>query len=406
MANSTANPVRPKPAKPRADFPLFPHATGRWAKKVRGKFHYFGKIADDPKGEAAILLWLDQKDDLLAGRLPRTAKVGLTVRDLANRFLTVKRNQTLKRHQDDTPELSERSFKDYYRCCERVLKSFGSNRVVDDIRPEDFEKLRAEISKTYGPVALCGEVTRIRGLFKYAYDAGLVDVPVRFGPTFRRPTQRVLRAERQRRGSKMFEAAQIRRMLQDAPQPLHAMILLGANCGYGNSDVGNLTMDYLDLDGGWVTLPRSKTSVQRRCPLWPETVASIKQAMASRPAPADAAYAKHVFLTRCGTPWSKAKTTGNPVSAEMGKLLRALKLHRPGVGFYSLRHVFETIGGETADQVAVSTAMGHCDQTMSGIYRERISDDRLRNVVACIRSWLWPEGWEKLDSQTEAAGSP
>ena len=56
-----------KPQKPCPDFPLFPHATGRWAKKVRGRMCYFGPW-NDPHG--AVCRWLEQKEDLLAGRQP------------------------------------------------------------------------------------------------------------------------------------------------------------------------------------------------------------------------------------------------------------------------------------------------------------------------------------------------
>jgi hypothetical protein len=35
-------------------FPLFRHAHGYRAKKLRGKLHYVGTISDDPKDEAAI----------------------------------------------------------------------------------------------------------------------------------------------------------------------------------------------------------------------------------------------------------------------------------------------------------------------------------------------------------------
>ena len=53
--------------KPRPDLPLSIHkGTGYWCKKVKGWVYYFGKVADDPKGKAALGLWLEQKDELLA----------------------------------------------------------------------------------------------------------------------------------------------------------------------------------------------------------------------------------------------------------------------------------------------------------------------------------------------------
>jgi len=64
-------------------------------------------------------------------------------------------------------------------------------------------------------------------------------------------------------------------------------------------------------------------------------------------------------------------------------------LFRKGRGFYALRHVFETIGGESRDQVAVNHIMGHADQSMASHYRGRISDERLQAVVERVHLWLF-----------------
>jgi hypothetical protein len=92
-----------KPCKPSRDFPLFAHAAGVWAKKVRQRLHYFGPW-NDPDG--ALKRWLEQKDDLLAGGTPDPETDGIAIRDLANRFLTA------KKHLVDTGEITPRTYSD------------------------------------------------------------------------------------------------------------------------------------------------------------------------------------------------------------------------------------------------------------------------------------------------------
>jgi hypothetical protein len=121
-----------RPRKPRPDFPLFPHASGRWAKKIRGKFQYFGKVADDPEGRAALDKWLDQRDELLAGLTPRVKAEGGTVRDLVNRYLTTKQLHA------NAGEITLRTFRDPHLTAARVVRVFGKDHLVIDLAADDF----------------------------------------------------------------------------------------------------------------------------------------------------------------------------------------------------------------------------------------------------------------------------
>src|SRR5437763_1242608 len=112
-----AAPDKPlKPNKPYADFPLFPHATGRWAKKVRGQMRYFGPWADP---DAALSKYLEQKDALHAGRKPREESDGTTVKDLCNKFLAAKLALV------ESGELTNRSWQDYKAACDLIVARFG-----------------------------------------------------------------------------------------------------------------------------------------------------------------------------------------------------------------------------------------------------------------------------------------
>ncbi len=390
-SDSTAPGFTGKPNKPYPEFPLFPHATKRWAKKIRGKMHYFGPWAD-PDG--ALAKYLAEKDDLHAGRKPREVSTGVTVKELANAFLNHKQNL------QDAGELSPRTFKNCQEATTVLVTQFGKSRLVADLQQDDFAELRKWMAKKWGPVRVGDFIQRIRCVFKFAYDAELMAAPMRFGPGFTRPSKKTLRLDKVKRGPKMFEAAEVRALVNGATiegeggavlvQPtvsMKAMVLLGVNCGFGNSDCGTLPLAALDLAGGWVSYPRPKTGITRRCPLWPETVHALRAVLATRKEPKDARDAGLVFITYKGESWHKA-TDRNPVSQEMRKLLDALGIEGKR-NFYALRHTFETIGGESRDQIAVDHIMGHARDDMASVYRERISDARLKAVSEYVRKWLF-----------------
>lgn len=170
-----------KPAKPYKDFPLFPHANGRWCKKIRQRHHYFGLWAD---WKGALEKYQAERDDLHAGRIPCVNGDRLTVSGLCNRFMTAK-EQSL-----GAGDIVRQTFNDYLASCKLTVDSFGRTRLVADLAADDFSQLRASIAKRRGPASLGIEVQRIRTCFRFAYDAGLIEHSMRFGPGFKRPAKR------------------------------------------------------------------------------------------------------------------------------------------------------------------------------------------------------------------------
>jgi integrase len=388
-SHSTAptNPGKPtKPVKPYPEFPLTAHPAGYWCKKIRGKLHYFGPW-DDPDG--ALKKYLEQKDALHAGRKPRADAGGLTVKELCNHFLTAK--QALV----DGGELSPRTGEGYKRACVEVVAAFGKGRLVSDLGPGDFASLRKRLAKRYGVHGLGTQIQCVRCCFKHAYDADLSDRPVRFGPGLKRPSKETLRLHKAKQGPKRFAAEEVHSLLAAAGPVMKAMLLLGINAGFGNADCGNLPRAAVDLEHAIIDYPRPKKGIPRRCPLWPETVEALKEALARRPEPKNPQHAGLVFVTQRGRSWAK-DTNDCPVAKETAKLLKQRGINgRQGLGFYTLRHTFRTIAGEAKDQPAADCIMGHEVPHLSAVYRETISDARLKAVTQHVHDWLFPPHKEK-----------
>lgn len=395
-----------KPVKPYPDFPLSAHSSGKWCKKVRGKIYYFGSWSD-PVG--ALNEWLEHQDSIRAGAgKKRSDDDAYDIGWLVNAFLDSKEQQ---REQGD---LSHRAFNDYFAACTRVAEFFGKGRLLKSIDAPDFKRFRAAFPATWGPTTVNNEIARVSAVFKFAYDVGAVPIPIQKGPNFKRVSKKKQRLHRACQPKKEFTAAELHQLAEAADVQLRAMILLGVNCGYGNADCGRLEIPMIDFERSWIEGLRDKTAIERAAWLWPETVTALKEAIDKRYENAPPSLSSRVFITVRRQSWFKEDGNADPIAAAFGKL-RAKVLESPvvaelcesgmkeeeaqkeakarwrGVGFYSLRHVFETVAGNSKDQIAVNHVMGHADVSMAAVYREGIDPERIISVCQHVRDW-WLAG--------------
>ena len=281
IASSTdaAKALKAKPTKPDKDFPLWSHKSGQWARWVHGHLHYFGTEAD-----AALAKWLKQKDDLLAGREPVEEGGSLTLGRLCNLFLAAK--QTLV----GSGEIQVRTWHDYHWTAKRMVEvSQGAGRQVANLTPADFEKLRADFARLTRPRPYQGH-HRVRVIFKYAADSDMIDRPVRYGQSFKKPSKAMLRKVRQSKPPRMFTAEEIQKIIKKAGIQLRAMVHLGVNCGMGDT-----------------------TALSWECGTWTLRTAGSITAGPRREFPADAHFGPRLWQ-RFREPWPAGR-------GQMGRLI-------------------------------------------------------------------------------------
>jgi integrase len=380
MGHSIAYSDSRKPPKPYDDFPLYAHKTKRWAKKIKGRTIFFGPWRCDPQHyesdwQEAYARYQHEMPYLVAGKTPPPKDTtSLTVGDLVNSMLEAKDAAV------QNGELSPRSWADYKRVGKIVVAQLGRYTTVESLTPSDFAALRAYLAKSRTMVALWSEIGRISVFFRWAEKQGLIDRPVRMGNSFKKPSKKSLRLERQAKPKKLFTIDELRSIFQAANPTMRAFMLLALNGGLGNSDIGRLEPRHI-VDG-WIIYPRPKTAVERRFPLWPETVAAIEQCGID---PA----LEFVFMTKYGGTWFK-DSADDPITKEFRKLCDKTKCHKENRGFYALRHQFRTTADGCRDRSAVDYIMGHDDGSMSRHYTEHIDDERLQAVVNHVREWVLP----------------
>lgn len=373
-----------RPAKPYPDFPLYAHATRRWAKKIAGQTHFFGPW-DDWQG--ALRRYLAQDADLRAGRKPaRPAEEDvLTVREMVVGYLDARKLDVANGN------LERRTWKEYEDYGKRMVRVFGAEAVVQNLGPADFLKLKADLVKTHKSLSsLKGDIRKCKVFFNWAGPGekgmNLYSRPLRFGPDFQSPRPQAIKRQLDERPSRVFHRKQIYRLLAKATPAFRAMILLGINCGMGNTDCARLTREQVNLKTGWIRAPRRKTGNDRLCPLWPETLEALKAVWKKRKPPRDPAHGRHFFLTKYRRPF-------DPTDISHAYVKLAAKVKVRDHKFYDLRHTFCTVAdNKTGLQKAIDTIMGDkppANYMTRSVYSHGSAPKAdLRAVVNAVHTWL------------------
>lgn len=381
--------------KRRSKFPLYQTSNGMWAKTINGTREHFHSVRNDPTGERSLAWYREDCVALHSGR-PVRRYGAFTVEDAVNEYLHSQKQRC------DNGELAVQSFKDCRSACRVVGASLGKKVLVASLGPRDFERMRKKVAEGRGLKRQEKIIKATKTVFNFAYQSDLIELPVKFGPTFKPPSKSALRREKKAKPRSKLTADVVRTIVADAPAMVKAWTLLGLNAGYLGCDISALEWSSIQaceaISGVKIDAPRHKTFIDRLAILWPETVAAIEACRELRPKANSPHLQDRLFLHSDGGELQNESRWH--VTRQFTKYLRDSNLAQPGRTFKGLRTTALTIGEGCGDQMAAKLLMGHGDHTVTELYREGVqrAEERVKRVTDEIRQWLFATSFNTTTS--------
>jgi integrase len=291
----------------------------------------------------------------------------------------------------DAGDLAQRTYDELYQTCKLFMGVVPPSTPAKIIGPAHFSKVLAAINrKCASPNSRGKFVGQIKSVFKHAYDTGLIERPANFGKSFAKPNAKAYRKHENAKADQTFSCDQIKLLLKHADANAKAMVLLGINAGFLNTELSELPRSA--IKGDYLEWPRAKTCTFRRVKLWTETKAAIDAAIKAGPIDGEL-----VFYRSKNRDFSDTQRNGRHIGRLFETVLHAAKIE--GHSFRDLRYTFATIAEEAPnlDPPAIRLIMGHTDSNndMAARYRQRISDERLCAVCDHVRQWLFGSAAKK-----------
>lgn len=361
---------------------LTQHVRGGWYKSINGTFKLIAGKREAATGEEADKVYEKKFAELWAGvpnAAPMAPATEANVSDLFDQFIHAKRLLVADGKR------SNRTLDEYVSCLQDFTDTAGPLRF-SDLRPYDFTRVYQAWSARFGVHRLSKYVAMVRTAFNWLAANGFIPAVPGYGD-FRQSTRaefRLHKARQEEEGAGVsFTTGELATLLDAADATQRAQILLALNGGFGNTDLSEMRERVLDFEKGWVDYRRGKTGVKRRCPLWPETIDAVRDAIPLSKIPGNA------FSTSDGRPLVQG--THDRLAVRFKTLCEGANCYREDRGFYALRHVFSTEAVKHGSTIFVKRITGHTspeeDRVLDEHYVGQV-DGKLCEIVNAVRHAL------------------